>query len=111
MTAPVIPTAATCTVGPDAVTGERCGAPAVVTFTGRGGETFAECAEHASSFHIHKTAIEPGARVAVRHCGIEKVGTVVAVTATRVRVAVPTPTGKRAEVVATFERTAVRVVA
>lgn len=37
----------TCTHGPSAVTGERCGAPAVTSFTGAHGETFAECAEHA----------------------------------------------------------------
>ncbi len=37
----------TCTVGPSAVTGERCGKPAVTTFVGRNGEVFAECAEHA----------------------------------------------------------------
>jgi hypothetical protein len=37
----------TCTVGPSAVTGERCGKPAVTTFTGRNGEIFAECADHA----------------------------------------------------------------
>jgi hypothetical protein len=37
----------TCTVGPSAVTGERCGKPAVTTFVGRNGEIFAECADHA----------------------------------------------------------------
>ena len=36
----------TCTVGPSAVTGERCGKPAVSSFTTSRGETFHECAEH-----------------------------------------------------------------
>jgi len=34
-----------CTVGPDAVTGERCGKPATYSFT-RNGVTYHECAEH-----------------------------------------------------------------
>ena len=37
----------TCTVGPSAVTGERCGKPAVTSFTSRSGKTYYECAEHA----------------------------------------------------------------
>ena len=36
-----------CTVGPSAVTGLRCGKPAVVSFVGRDGEVFAECEDHA----------------------------------------------------------------
>jgi hypothetical protein len=52
MTTSTAPT--TCTVGPSAVTGERCGKPAVTTFTGRDGTVFAECAEHdASSTTTH----------------------------------------------------------
>jgi hypothetical protein len=37
---------ATCTATTGA-RGERCGAEAIQTFTGSGGETFAECREHA----------------------------------------------------------------
>lgn len=36
-----------CTVGPSAVTGLRCGKPAVVSFTSTSGEVFAECEDHA----------------------------------------------------------------
>jgi hypothetical protein len=36
----------TCTIGPDS-SGARCGKPAIQTFTGSNGETFAECGEHA----------------------------------------------------------------
>ena len=36
-----------CTVGPSAVTGERCGEPAVTSFVGSRGERYAECSEHA----------------------------------------------------------------
>jgi hypothetical protein len=46
MTTNPVPT--TCTVGPSAVTGERCGKPAVTTFIGTDGITYAECVEHAS---------------------------------------------------------------
>lgn len=41
----IIPT--TCTIGPDAVSGKRCGQPAVTTFTGGDGTVYAECAKHA----------------------------------------------------------------
>jgi hypothetical protein len=37
----------TCTVGPSAVTGERCGRPAVTSFTSRSGRVYFECADHA----------------------------------------------------------------
>lgn len=37
----------TCTVGPFATTGHRCGAPAVTAFRTAAGETFAECERHA----------------------------------------------------------------
>src|SRR4051812_43639615 len=37
----------TCTVGPSAVSGERCGEPGVVAFVSDG-ETFVECARHAA---------------------------------------------------------------
>lgn len=40
----------TCTFGPTAVTRERCGQPAVTTFTGSDGTPYAECAEHAGNF-------------------------------------------------------------
>jgi hypothetical protein len=42
------PSGATCTVGPDATTGERCGKPAVSSWTSRSGTTYHECAEHKS---------------------------------------------------------------
>lgn len=42
----VDPAGLTCTVGPSAVTGKRCGKPAVQAFTASTGEVFAECAEH-----------------------------------------------------------------
>jgi hypothetical protein len=42
-------TPVTCTVGPSAVTGERCGKPAAQVFFGANGEMYAECAAHAAS--------------------------------------------------------------
>jgi hypothetical protein len=36
----------TCTIGPSAVTGARCGKPAVSTFVGTDGTIYAECADH-----------------------------------------------------------------
>lgn len=41
------PAGQTCTIGPNAVTGERCGRPAVTGFTNSRGERFYECADHA----------------------------------------------------------------
>ena len=46
----------TCTIGPSAVTGERCDKPAVTWFIGSDARVYAECAEHAA----------PGARVIAR---------------------------------------------
>lgn len=46
----VLMSTATCTVGPSAVTGERCGAPAVTN----DGE-FPVCADHALPFNPHRT--------------------------------------------------------
>ena len=51
-------TPTTCTVVTGA-TGARCGAPAVATFTGRGGVVFAECVAH--------TTGAPAAAVPVAH--------------------------------------------
>ena len=42
-----------CTYGPYATTGVPCGAPAVVTFAGTGGETLAECAGHVTTVTVH----------------------------------------------------------
>lgn len=96
MEATAAPTApATCTV----VTGaemHRCGAPAVLTFTGRDGELFAECEGHALPLPAAAPApVAPGARVRVRHAGVEKIGTVLTVARTRARVEVPVYTGTR----------------
>jgi hypothetical protein len=44
--------ATTCTIGPYATTGERCGKPAVYTFTGMRGEAFGECAEHYAGYPV-----------------------------------------------------------
>lgn len=86
-----------CTVGPSAVTGERCGKPGVTSFTARG-ETFFECAEHNVSHIVGRrvSGIEVGTRVTVVHIGIEKVGTVVHVGNTRVKVEVPIGRGRTA---------------
>ena len=37
---------ATCTIGPTAVEGTRCGAPAVTSFTGPSGKRYHECEGH-----------------------------------------------------------------
>lgn len=43
---------ASCTIGPSAVTGERCGRPAVVEFDDVYGTTYFECADHAPRHHL-----------------------------------------------------------
>jgi hypothetical protein len=83
-----------CTVGPRATDGGRCGRPAVTTFTGRNGETFAECADHDMSRIVTGHGFAPGDRVAVTHAGIDKVGRVVKIGRTRVTVEVPTYGGR-----------------
>lgn len=80
---------ATCTiiVGAD---GTMCGAPAVISFTSRrSGETFHECADHAAGTIPAAADVTVGARVAVRHAGIDKVGTVITVARRRCTVRVP----------------------
>lgn len=85
-------TAATCTCR-SAVTG-ICGEPAVYTFTGAGGETFAECAEHydpagaamdasrAKASTAFKPMFEVGAEVTIHRHGKSYFGRVVRVTRT-----------------------------
>jgi hypothetical protein len=111
MTTTPVPT--TCTVGPNAVTGERCGKPAVATFTGRDGTVYAECAEHYVPTTPRGLGIEVGNHIRVRHAGIIKVGTVVKVTATKVHVEVPVkPHGRPATTrVITFAPTGLEVIA
>jgi len=70
MTSHLIPTTCTVIVG---ASGERCGLPAVTTFTSRRtGETFAECAAHAPAAHPAapveaRTALSLGIRTATTH--------------------------------------------
>lgn len=42
-----VPRTKTCTVGPSATTGERCGQPAVTGFIADDGTHYYECADHA----------------------------------------------------------------
>ena len=86
----------TCTIGPDAVTGKRCGAPAVIAFTGRNGERFAECAAHVAPTLVRHNRPVVGAVVTVEHAGLHKAGIVTAVRKTRaeVRVALADGTAK-----------------
>lgn len=106
-------TTAHCTVVTGAA-GERCGATAVVTFTGRNGDAFAECAEHDVSGIVAKArrAFAVGTTVRVFHAGIAKIGTVVAAGPVRVKVEVPVkPHGRPATTrVVTFDHTFVEVV-
>lgn len=94
-TTTTIPAPTTCTVGPSAVTGERCGAPAVVTFTGRDGKVFAECAEHDVSHIVapKPSDFAPGVIVVVEHIGIAKVGVVESVARVNAKVRVPLADG------------------
>lgn len=92
MTTTTTPT--TCTVGPCAVTGARCGKPAVTTFLGRYGDVFAECAEHATFTETpakHNAELI-GARVHVYHSGVLKVGTVAKLGRKLAKVVVPVGT-------------------
>lgn len=82
-------TTTACTIGPDATTGKRCGAPAVVTFTTRTGETFGECEAHAAHATPPPPPVVVGATVTVYHAGLRKAGTVVAVRRTLCEVRVP----------------------
>ncbi len=81
-----------CTIGPRAVTGERCGKPAVTTFTGRDGKVYAECLEHAVTF-TPTAKVAPGDDVAVFHVGLRKLGVVVTVGRVNCRVMVPLARG------------------
>lgn len=83
----------TCTIGPDAVTGARCGTPAIVSFVARDGRTYHECAAH--HVFLDSAAIKVGDPITVDHCGVRKVGTVVRVGRSRVVIDVPTYGGKR----------------
>lgn len=60
-----IPT--TCTIGPDAVSGERCGKPAVVIFRAPSGTIYAECAEHEAHRVPAAPAPKVGKLVVLRH--------------------------------------------
>lgn len=64
----------TCTHGPSAVTGARCGKPAVTSFVATSGETFHECAEHAPK---HPFAPDDADHVMVWRYGREYVGKIV----------------------------------
>lgn len=76
----------------------RCGAPAITSFTASTGETFAECAIHATPVDRHRASVDPvfvvGASVVVPHCGISKVGEIVAVGPVNIKVRVPIHVGK-----------------
>lgn len=86
-------TATTCTITVGIAAGAfvRCGKPAVVTVPGH--PELAECEGHAPTFALREAApareVEVGAPVRVTHGGIVKVGRVVHVGRTRVRVEVP----------------------
>lgn len=69
----------TCTIGPEAVTGARCGAPAVVTFTGSDGIVYAECAAHAHAAAPKATGHAVGDTVEVHRYGKTYTATVVRV--------------------------------
>lgn len=102
---------ALCTVVTSAA-GARCSAPAVVERASRFGGMVAECAAHASPAPSPVAVAEVvGRRVRVRHCGVVKVGVVVAeIGASRFAVEVPVkPHGKPAgRKVIRVEREAVR---
>jgi hypothetical protein len=87
----------TCTVR--TATRGACGGPAVTTFTGRGGETFAECAEHAVTVPTPTPEVATGARVEVRHAGLTKVGHVTRLTPTLAFVEVTTRGGRGRSIV------------
>lgn len=76
-------TQTTCTHGPSAVTGQRCGQPAVATFTGSDGQAYAECAEHAVVSTVCRAAHsgrQVGDAAIIRRHGQDYVGQVVRVT-------------------------------
>lgn len=54
--------------------GERCGAPAVASFTGRDGERFFECEAHVVVVPERAPEIAVGSYVEVEHVGRTKVG-------------------------------------
>jgi len=75
-------TTITCTVGPDSF-GHRCGKPAVSSFVGSNGTTYAECAEHDTSAIVAEArhiGYEVGDTAVVRRYGKDYIGRVVRVT-------------------------------
>jgi hypothetical protein len=76
-----------CTHGPSAVTGERCGRPAVVTFIGSDGRHYAECPEHdASAIVMRDTTEQVGQPYTIRRYGKEYAGKIVYITNTRLQI-------------------------
>ncbi len=70
--------AKTCTIGPSAVTGERCGKPAVYSWTGDDGFEYAECADHyAGPVGAKVAATRVGDKVEVHRYGKTYIATVV----------------------------------
>jgi hypothetical protein len=90
------PTTCTVVTGAD---GTRCGAPAVAIFTGRNGEEFAECADHAPATSQPPAQLAVGDAVTVHVHGVDKAGTIAHLTPTRARVTVPTYGGRDSRVV------------
>lgn len=86
----------TCTVGPRADTGERCGKPAVCSFVGRNGVTYYECADHAFPMTTAASSddLRSGDKVVIRHAGVDKIGTVLDARKSLCDVMVPTYGGK-----------------
>lgn len=68
----------TCTIGPTAVHGTRCGEPAVYTWVGDDGFEYAECARHYPGFPVGgRGGARVGDKVVVHRYGKEYEATVV----------------------------------
>lgn len=91
----------TCTVRVSAVTGALCGKPAVATLRGRTGKVYAECAEHVGPAPMGTTvtAFAAGTKVAVRHAGVLKIGTIVRTGPVRAKVEVPIHGGTATKII------------
>jgi hypothetical protein len=77
---------ATCTFGPDAISGERCGKPAVASFRGSDGQMYHECREHHVPIPVRDTRRQEGDPAKVRRYGRIYTGTIVRITPTKYHV-------------------------
>jgi hypothetical protein len=75
-----------CTYGSDAIIGQRCGRPAVVSFRGSDEQTYHECAEHYVPIPVIDMRRRVGGMVQIRRYGKIYFGEIIKLTPTKYHV-------------------------